>query len=124
VTIAHSKRWKSKESGIEYPLGWQISSEKDPRTCLVVEPKMDAQELHQYIWEGACSVSGTLDGRYVEGDAYAEIAYSVPQTKPTALGLALLFYAIIRYILRRISRQAAWALDRISLRVGKILGIL
>lgn len=70
--------WKSPKTGAEYPNKWQIKVPK-LNILLVVEPLLSDQELDTrgttmiVYWEGACSVSGSRNGKNVDGNAYVEL---------------------------------------------------
>ncbi|HWS56157.1 MAG TPA: lipocalin family protein [Pyrinomonadaceae bacterium] len=70
--------WRSPRTGAVYPSGWRLAA---PRVGVeaTVRPVLQDQELDTrgttmiVYWEGACAVSGTRDGRAVEGRAYVEL---------------------------------------------------
>ena len=70
--------WTSPSSGARYPVTWRVEV---PGAGLDLEVKaaLDAQELHTNestgitYWEGAILVTGTRDGRPVEGHGYLEM---------------------------------------------------
>jgi len=65
--------WRSK-SGCLYPAGWRITAPQK-RIELMLKPLLKDQEIIKGLWEGACAVTGTLDGKEVTGRAFAEHAY-------------------------------------------------
>ena len=77
-TIKPTGSWKSPRTGAEYPSGWSITSTK-LGIEVEVAPVMQDQELDTrgstmiVYWEGACTVSGTMNGANVMGDAYVEL---------------------------------------------------
>lgn len=80
--------WKSPGTGTDYPNKWQIEVPK-LNISLVVEPLLSDQELDTrgttmiVYWEGACSVSGTSNGKNVNGKAYVElVGYDRSHDKP------------------------------------------
>ncbi|MFA6448264.1 MAG: lipocalin family protein [bacterium] len=77
VVIESLGKWTSKETGIEYPSGWMIAIPSLGMT-FTLKPEMLEQEMRAYgpmraIWEGACTVDGTIQGKEVKGDAYTEL---------------------------------------------------
>lgn len=77
-TITPVDHWTSSRSGATYPIEWRVkvpSLEMD----LNVFPIMREQELDTrgttmiVYWEGACRVTGKMNGRPVKGDAYVEM---------------------------------------------------
>lgn len=69
--------WESPATLSKYPIGWRIElPELD--TFLTVTPLADDQELALFgvmrsVWEGACTVRGTRQGRRVAGRARLEL---------------------------------------------------
>jgi predicted secreted hydrolase len=70
--------WKSKQSGMRYPSGWQV--EVFPyRISLRVTPNLKDQELitsqstRVTYWEGSVGVTGTAAGEKVTGSGYVEL---------------------------------------------------
>ena len=78
MRIVPQRRWKSKQSGATYPLGWRIELPQF-RVALTLRPLLDAQELVTggstgvTYWEGAVDVSGSFGGVPVRGDGYVEM---------------------------------------------------
>ncbi len=76
--IRHNRTWRSKESGIEYPAGWEVSI---PKVGLDVRitPTVPQQELlsqgggERSYWEGRCLVEGRFGSERQEGAAYVEL---------------------------------------------------
>ena len=69
--------WESPTTLSEYPLGWQIDL-PEIGTSLTITPLTDDQELALFgvmrsVWEGACTVEGTKQGRTVSGRARLEL---------------------------------------------------
>jgi len=73
-----SGRWRSPETGIDYPAGWRVTL---PSEGLVIdlEPSVADQELDTrattavVYWEGSQIVRAFRDGRRLEGEAYVEL---------------------------------------------------
>jgi predicted secreted hydrolase len=67
-------KWRSPESGAEYPAGWRITI---PSLELELEgrPLMPNQELNvsTTYWEGAVSFAGSLGGRPLNASGYIEL---------------------------------------------------
>lgn len=70
--------WKSTATGATYPSRWRVSI-PGSKAELTVTPLLPQQELVGEnaggitYWEGACDVSGTMDGKTVHGRAYVEL---------------------------------------------------
>ncbi len=68
--------WTSPITHITYPAGWRLTL---PNGTLTVTPELADQELvttnttGNTYWEGACSISGTLDGQSLSGQGYTEL---------------------------------------------------
>ncbi len=73
VAIEVTRTWDSPRGGT-YPAGWRLSI---PNKAMQVEvtPVIDDQELSTIVryWEGAVDVSGTRNGKPVEGRGYVEL---------------------------------------------------
>ena len=77
-TVEVTARWRSPETGAEYPAGWRIEL---PGESLVIElaPTVADQELDTrpttgvVYWEGSQVVRATRDGQPVGGEAYVEL---------------------------------------------------
>jgi predicted secreted hydrolase len=78
VRLQATGSWTSPRSRARYPSGWKISVGA-LRLELTIEPLLADQELVTAAstgvtyWEGACRVTGTKDGRPVQGKAYVEL---------------------------------------------------
>lgn len=71
--------WTSPKTGYTYSSGWSIEV---PGGRLEVMPKIKNQELASAIgkyWEGACDVTGTINGQSVDGAGYTELLPPYPQ---------------------------------------------
>ena len=86
-TLTALKRWKSKKSGGDYPVGWRIEIPSE-RLTLESEPLLEDQELitsqstRVAYWEGASRFRGTKEGRPVQGKGYVEMTgYAEPFNK-------------------------------------------
>jgi len=69
------KRWKSKKTGILYPIQWKLRI-PSKKINLTIKPDFNNQEMHDGIlmyWEGSCSVSGMQNKKRVKGRAYMEL---------------------------------------------------
>jgi predicted secreted hydrolase len=79
VTITPTDAWTSPNTGITYPVAWEI---KIPPQDLVLTVKAVAndQELDtrtttfNIYWEGKCTITGTRAGQPISGSAYVELA--------------------------------------------------
>lgn len=69
--ITALQEWASPHTGKVYPMGWDVRIDD---IFLTLTPVMEDQELvspYKVYWEGACEVSGDVDGRaYVELTGY------------------------------------------------------
>jgi predicted secreted hydrolase len=71
-------KWKSKQSGATYPMGWRVELPRFGVT-LTLQPLLREQELitkgstHVTYWEGAVDVTGSFDGNAVRGEGYVEM---------------------------------------------------
>ena len=72
--IQVTDRWRSPDSGVEYPAGWTIVIPKYDLE-LLVSPAMADQEMDvSYLyWEGAVDVEGQRAGVAIEGQGYVEL---------------------------------------------------
>jgi predicted secreted hydrolase len=72
------QRWKSPESGAEYPIKWRLHVPSE-QIQLEVIPHFSKQELvtnrstRVTYWEGAVQVNGTMRGKPASGSAYVEM---------------------------------------------------
>ncbi|MCG6116907.1 MAG: hypothetical protein MEQ07_01760 [Aquimonas sp.] len=68
------RHWTSPRTGVRYPLGWRLRSERFGFE-LQVETPQDAQELATTVryWEGAIDAEGQLQGRKVRAEGYLEL---------------------------------------------------
>jgi predicted secreted hydrolase len=67
--------WKSSKSNANYPVSWRVEI-PEQRLQLEVHPVLENQELALMplaYWEGAIDVTGTRDGREIEGRGYLEL---------------------------------------------------
>ena len=78
VVFRPGRRWRSEETGAEYPVEWQVTVPGlDLR--LDVRPRLDAQEVFTEggilpaYWEGAVRFAGERGGRPVKGIGYLEM---------------------------------------------------
>jgi predicted secreted hydrolase len=75
VTIKTLDSWKSPHSKITYPSRWHLSV---PSQYLELEiiPLIKDQELNvsYRYWEGAVSIKGTKNGKFITGHGYVELA--------------------------------------------------
>lgn len=67
-------RWRSPESGADYPSSWRISI-PGMNLDLTVEPWLDDQEMKTSFiyWEGAVRIIGMSQGLEITGHGYAEL---------------------------------------------------
>ena len=77
-------QWKSKRSGITYPLGWELEL-PNLGIKLKLSPDLYDQELYNLrsisasYWEGSVAVEGTVSGVPVKGKGYVElVGYGKP----------------------------------------------
>jgi len=77
-------QWKSKRSGITYPLGWELEL-PNLGIKLNLSPDLYDQELYNLrsisasYWEGSVAVEGTISGDPVKGKGYVElVGYGKP----------------------------------------------
>lgn len=76
--VAVTARWRSSDTGADYPAGWHIEI---PGESLVIDlvPTIAAQELDTrattgvIYWEGSQRVTVTRDGAPIGGEGYAEL---------------------------------------------------
>lgn len=66
--------WRSQETGVRYPNGWRLLSERE-HLQLTVAPLLSNQEMDVTVryWEGAVSVRGQVGARSVTGSGYVEL---------------------------------------------------
>ena len=75
MSMTPTGSWKSPRSGRTYTSGWQLSV---PGGTFTITPRALDQESnlaipHVDYWEGASTVTGTLDGSPVTGKSFTEI---------------------------------------------------
>lgn len=69
-TIRPLKKWKSPDTGIEYPSGWKITIPKADLQLEVIPYIKNQEHTHRFIyWEGAVKVSGASQ----QGKGYVEL---------------------------------------------------
>jgi len=84
---ASARTWTSPASGVGYPLEWTVSVPNRQAT-LHITPLLDNQELVTTrstgiaYWEGAVTVSGTWEGKPVQGRAYVELTGYAERYRP------------------------------------------
>ncbi|NOY83313.1 MAG: lipocalin family protein, partial [Nitrospirae bacterium] len=72
------KYWKSKKSGANYPVAWEISVPSQQLTLKSL-PLLDNQELitdkstRVTYWEGASEFKGEKKGKRISGKGYIEL---------------------------------------------------
>lgn len=84
LQVTPKRYWTSPHTGIRYPTSWHVVI-PDRKVDLDVTPTVDDQEMkgtppHSYpkltpiptYWEGSMYVTGTVDGKPVQGKAYGE----------------------------------------------------
>jgi predicted secreted hydrolase len=77
-SITKQGTWRSAQSGAVYPAGWRIIV-PGHRADLIVTPAMADQELRLTkmetldYWEGACSITGSVNSAPVKGVGYTEL---------------------------------------------------
>jgi len=73
--------WTSPTTNVTYPSGWKLTL---PTGTITVTPLLQNQELvttattGNTYWEGACSISATINGQTVNGEGYTELTGYVP----------------------------------------------
>ncbi|MCX4091605.1 lipocalin family protein [Nocardia sp. alder85J] len=73
--------WTSPDTGKTYSSGWQVSVPGGTFTITARQPNQESAQLltppasyrMPQLWEGVCSVTGTIDGRPVTGRSFTEI---------------------------------------------------
>ncbi|MGM0419151.1 MAG: lipocalin-like domain-containing protein [Thermodesulfobacteriota bacterium] len=73
LVLETKDKWKSPKGGV-YPSGW-VMKIPEHNIRLDITPLIKNQELDFFIryWEGAVNVSGTKDGKKIEGSGYVEL---------------------------------------------------
>ena len=73
-TVTATGSWKSPETEITYPSGWEVDFPA-LNIALHIEPLIPNQELSSGFtyWEGAVSVEGTISGQPSNGHGYVEL---------------------------------------------------
>jgi predicted secreted hydrolase len=69
------RTWRSPETGATYPIEWQVDI-PGRRLALTIAPRLDDQELalrDLSYWEGATRITGTREGRPLNGVGYMEL---------------------------------------------------
>lgn len=78
VRVKYLSKWKSPNTGIVYPSGWNMEIPKF-KMKLKIMPCVKNQEMDTLLtafasyWEGACDVTGTKYGKRVSGQSYVEL---------------------------------------------------
>jgi len=70
--------WTSPDTGYKYASGWRL---KVPGGRLTITPRLRNQELSSELgkyWEGACGITGTINGKPVRGLGYTELLPPYP----------------------------------------------
>ena len=72
--ITNLDHWISRISGTQYPSTWQIEI-PDHGLDITIKPYLEDQEFNGIIryWEGAVSLEGSSDSRFVTGSGYVEM---------------------------------------------------
>ena len=80
--ITNLDHWISRISGTQYPSTWQIEI-PDHGLDITIKPYFEDQEFNGIIryWEGAVSLVGSSDSRFVTGSGYVEMTRSTSKTK-------------------------------------------
>ena len=80
--ITNLDHWISRVSGTQYPSTWQIEI-PDHGLDITIKPYFEDQEFNGIIryWEGAVSLVGSSDSRFVTGSGYVEMTRSTSKTK-------------------------------------------
>ncbi|HEU0003198.1 MAG TPA: lipocalin family protein [Ktedonobacteraceae bacterium] len=84
VTVLN--HWKSRVTGVNYPSGWQLDiNAPHLQASLTLQPELKDQELVVYqstgnsYWEGAVSIQGHSQGKFISGEGYVELTgYTAP----------------------------------------------
>ena len=75
LILTPGKKWKSYLTGAEYPIKWKINV-PSKKIELEVEAPLANQEIlfgSLNYWEGLINVSGTMDGKKVNGKGFMEL---------------------------------------------------
>jgi predicted secreted hydrolase len=73
-TITTGDKWRSPETGAEYPVNWVIEvPELELRLTLTAKLSNQELDLSYAYWEGAVSVSGKYKGKEVQGVGFVEM---------------------------------------------------
>ena len=75
VELTVLKQWQSRETGVRYPIQWQIILPEHDLN-LMVTPVQENQEMNLSVryWEGAIDVRGQARGQPIQGRGYMELA--------------------------------------------------
>jgi predicted secreted hydrolase len=74
VTLIPGRSWTSPETGVRYPVSWELSIPSED-IHLYVDALVDDQEMDLSVnyWEGAVRVRGTRGGASISGRGYLEM---------------------------------------------------
>lgn len=84
VTSAPGRFWTSPETGVRYPVSWELAIPSED-IYLHVDALVDDQEMDLSVnyWEGAVRVQGTRAGASISGRGYLEMTgYDAPGLSP------------------------------------------
>jgi predicted secreted hydrolase len=76
ITHTATGHWQSPATAFDYPSGWSLTL---PTGTLTITPELRDQELvtiqttGNVYWEGACQISGTINGHSIIGQGYTEL---------------------------------------------------
>ena len=75
VELTVLKQWQSEETGVRYPIQWQVVLPGHDLN-LMVTPVQENQEMNLSVryWEGAIDVTGQESGQPIRGRGYLELA--------------------------------------------------
>jgi predicted secreted hydrolase len=77
--------WQSPQSRVKFTLDWHLKSSKEG-IDLKIKPDMDEQEIYEpnlkTFWEGSIKCKGSMNGREVEGEGFAELVPNLNLIKP------------------------------------------
>jgi predicted secreted hydrolase len=97
VSAKEIRRWRSPDTGIQYPVEWSLSCAG--RFDLRVVPVVESQEINPGLWEGSCTVAGSFAGEPVAGRGFLEISRSRIYGGASLRG-AMLALGVVDHVLR------------------------
>jgi predicted secreted hydrolase len=98
VSAKEMRRWRSPDTGIEYPVEWSLRCAG--RFDLHLVPVVESQEINPGLWEGSCTVTGSFEGEPVSGRGFIEISRSRIYGRGS-LRASMLALGVVDHLLRR-----------------------